>query len=129
MTPILALILTFAAPQEGTVRGMVRVQGTLEPIAGATVRIPDLGRMALTDARGYFVFADVPAGQWRVVASALGYREHEVTVALEQTTNLEQRESSLRPTLQYRCTYTHRCHTLLLDSNSTQYGRIALFVK
>ncbi|HEY8470179.1 MAG TPA: TonB-dependent receptor [Longimicrobiales bacterium] len=86
MTPILALILTFAAPQEGTVRGMVRVQGTLEPIAGATVRIPDLGRMALTDARGYFVFADVPAGQWRVVASALGYREHEVTVALEDGT-------------------------------------------
>src|SRR5690606_7715766 len=31
---------------------------------------------------GYFVLADVPAGRWRVVASALGHREHEVTVVL-----------------------------------------------
>src|SRR5690606_32289157 len=75
--PLLALLLAMAAPEAAAIRGVVREQGSLEPIAGATVRIPDLRRIALTDARGYFVLADVPAGRWRVVASALGHREHE----------------------------------------------------
>lgn len=83
MIPLFALLFAIAPPEAAAIRGMVRAQGSLEPIAGATVRIPDLRRIALTDERGYFVLADVPPGRWRVVAGALGYREHEVTVVLE----------------------------------------------
>jgi len=83
MIALFALLFAMATPEAAAIRGMVRAQGSLEPIAGATVRIPDLRRYALTDERGYFVLADVPAGRWRVVATALGYREHEVTVVLE----------------------------------------------
>ncbi len=63
-----------------TVQGTVRAEGSREPIAHATVQIPELGRGVLADARGYFVFTSVPAGRWQVRASALGYRPHEVVV-------------------------------------------------
>src|SRR5690606_1597935 len=97
VVPLVALILVLAVRQEATIRGVVRVERTLEPIAGATVRIPDLGRTALTDTRGYFVLADVPAGRWRVVASALGYREHELAVTLESGTVRLDFELAIQP--------------------------------
>lgn len=74
------MLLAAALLDAGVIRGTVRVQGSLEPIASATVRIPELDREALTDAHGYFVLSDVPAGRWRVEASALGHRTTGLTV-------------------------------------------------
>lgn len=50
-------------PAGGVLQGTVRAEGSLEPIAGATVAVEGLGRAARTDASGYFVVADVPAGR------------------------------------------------------------------
>jgi hypothetical protein len=43
------------------------------PIAGAEIAIPDVEKMALSDAHGAFVLAGIPAGDHRVMARHVGY--------------------------------------------------------
>ncbi|MEX2584394.1 MAG: TonB-dependent receptor [Gemmatimonadota bacterium] len=69
---------------QATVHGTVRAEGSLVPIAYATVEIPELGRGVLTDERGYFALPGVPEGQWRIRASALGYAESEPLVEVPE---------------------------------------------
>jgi len=67
------MLVLLALATGGTLQGVVRVEGTGEPVPQATVRIPELGRTAVTDARGFYVLPDVPAGSHRVEARALGH--------------------------------------------------------
>src|SRR5262245_20151248 len=64
----------------GTIAGVVRSQGSLDPIARATVELPALRRVVTTDANGAFKLSDVPSGRWLVQARALGYSSHALTV-------------------------------------------------
>lgn len=64
---IVALPLTpsadLRAQETGTVAGRVVLEGMeVQPIAGATVNLPGLRRVAITDPVGYFVFERVPVG-------------------------------------------------------------------
>jgi outer membrane receptor protein involved in Fe transport len=79
----LATALLVLLPQ-AAVHGTVRAEGSLVPIARAVVEIPQLGRGVLTDERGYFTLPDVPPGEWRVRASALGYGDVERTVEVPE---------------------------------------------
>ena len=73
--------MSLALLSEGAaIQGTVRAERSLEPIAGATVSLPELRRVVIADAKGYFVLSDVPAGRWRVQAAALGYESHTVTI-------------------------------------------------
>lgn len=56
----------------GTVYGYV-VNETGAPIANATVTIVELGISNTTDASGYYMIKDVPAGVYTIRASATGY--------------------------------------------------------
>lgn len=67
------MLVLLALAAGGTLQGVVRAEGTGEPIPRATVRILELGRTAVTDARGFYVLPDVPAGSHRVEARALGH--------------------------------------------------------
>lgn len=64
-----------ARPPEvaASVYGTVRAAQSREPVARATVEIPELRRVAVTDDAGYFVLPDVRAGRWTVRASAPGF--------------------------------------------------------
>jgi hypothetical protein len=88
---ILATLLLLLLPSAATVHGTVRVEGSQEPIARATVQIPALRRGVLADERGYFVLAGVPAGRWTVRVSALGYRsvEREIEVPASGAVRLD----------------------------------------
>lgn len=55
-----------------TLRGRVRTSAGA-PLAGATVRLPEVGRSATTDDSGSFVLAGLPRGRYRVVVERLGY--------------------------------------------------------
>lgn len=76
------LLLLVFLPQAATVQGTVRDADTHEPIAHATIQIPALGRGVLTNKHGFFVLPDVPTGQWKIQARALGHRLHEVTLQI-----------------------------------------------
>src|SRR5688500_14360429 len=93
-----ALLVTFTPPEAGTIQGFVRVERSYEPIAFATVAIAALNRMVQSDAHGFFVLSGVPAGTWRVEASALGYRSHTLTVVTAESGRLRlDFELQLRP--------------------------------
>lgn len=62
----------------GTVKGVVVVKGTGEPIAGATVTVGG-GVSAKTNAEGAFVLAGVPTGFAVVTGSASGYADGRAT--------------------------------------------------
>lgn len=79
---ILSLLLTFGLAPDASIQGVVRQAGSLEPIAHATVQIPELSRSVITDAHGFFVFVGIPEGKWRIDASALGYDPHSITAIL-----------------------------------------------
>lgn len=76
MTPTLVgslrLLLAFQVPQAG-VEGTVRDERTGAPIPDAVVALPDLGRVALTDASGRYLLAAVPAGPQHLAVRFLGY--------------------------------------------------------
>jgi hypothetical protein len=58
----------------GAISGVVTDGSSNEPVAGAVVQlIPARAARQVTDARGRFVFLDLPAGEYRVQASATGY--------------------------------------------------------
>lgn len=80
VTLLLAAATLVAANGGGVLRGTVRAEGSLEPLAYALVEIPGLGRTAVADARGYYVLPDVPPGRWTVKASALGYGDVSIEV-------------------------------------------------
>jgi iron complex outermembrane recepter protein len=70
-----------------SLRGRV-ADSTGTPIASAQVTLVELSRGVSTDARGGFVFADVPAGRYTIVARRIGYAPASRTVrvgAVERT--------------------------------------------
>jgi outer membrane receptor protein involved in Fe transport len=78
----LALILT--APAIAAVSGLVRGTVTLDgkPVGGATVTLEGEGSLfrRTTDAKGGYVFTQVPFGTYRLIASAKGVHEVQVLV-------------------------------------------------
>lgn len=71
-------LLTPPSLQAQTIRGVVSERATYQPIDGATVTLIDLQAdtlaQTLTDERGFFSLDARDAGQYFLIASALGYR-------------------------------------------------------
>jgi iron complex outermembrane receptor protein len=75
--------------QTGTIRG--RILDSATGTAVADVEVTVAGRTVPTDADGRFVLTDVPAGDYTLTATRLGYRsvEQPVTVVVGQTSTIE----------------------------------------
>jgi len=76
---------TAVLAQSGAVRGTV-VDHTRLSLPGASVRIPALGRGAVSDEHGAYLLADVPAGTHQVTVSYLGYQDFTTTVTVANRT-------------------------------------------
>jgi iron complex outermembrane recepter protein len=81
----------FDAAQAGSIVGLVRDAETGAPIAGAYVRLRELGRNELSHGDGSFHFHGVAARSYTVVAQRIGYapREERVRVVAGDTARLE----------------------------------------
>lgn len=79
---MLLLGLPLLRAQLATVRGSVFDQTTGEPISFGTVRLlpTDLG--VTTDLEGFFTFANIPAGNYRLLATYVGYDSSSVAIEL-----------------------------------------------
>lgn len=71
------------SPDTVDVSGVVGNVETGEPIAGALVELPELGRKTVTGDGGRFVFMDLPPGPHRIRTEMLGYTAWEETTELE----------------------------------------------
>jgi TonB-linked SusC/RagA family outer membrane protein len=94
-SPVLLLGVLFAvlaatnagAQETGSIRGKVREAGSLRPLAGVQVTIPNSGRGALTNSSGDYLLVGVPAGTHIVRAQTIGYASaaQEATIAAGAT--------------------------------------------
>ncbi|MGH7504962.1 MAG: carboxypeptidase-like regulatory domain-containing protein, partial [Longimicrobiales bacterium] len=87
------------AQEGGTVTGSVTVQATQQPLVGAQVLISGTQLGGLTDQRGRYVIANVPAGEQQVVITIIGYaletRAVTVTAGGTATADFQMRESAV----------------------------------
>ncbi len=92
MSGLLALVagigLAVQATPQASVRGQVRAAADERPLVGAAVRILDLDRTVVTDARGDYVIQGVPPGEHRIRASIIGYSSLEVVLSVPAEAHL-----------------------------------------
>ncbi|MBD3236521.1 MAG: S8 family serine peptidase, partial [Candidatus Eisenbacteria bacterium] len=67
----------------GNLAGEVVEAGGRLPIAGAQVRVPELGRCAVSDSAGGFDLRHLPAGSWQIVTERFGYDPDSALVVVE----------------------------------------------
>jgi len=88
MAALLARSDTGFGSELGAIEGYVKDAETESPIQEAAVTVGAVDRQMTTDARGYFVFSDLPEGTYKVVARRIGYqstsREVEVQAGTTQ---------------------------------------------
>src|SRR5688572_11390113 len=86
MAASLAILALFPlAASAATLAGRVRDAGSNTYLLGATVTLRELNRTATTTDGGEFVFGNVPAGEYTLVASSLGYQDQEQPVAAAES--------------------------------------------
>ena len=84
------LLLPFAAfAQDGTIAGMITDAKTGEPVPGVNVLIDELGVGGATDAEGLYEITDVPAGDYTLMASFVGYEDFEQAVSVSAGETVE----------------------------------------
>lgn len=57
----------------GKISGKIADKSTGQPVAGATVAIPDLKTGTSTNANGFYLLKNLPRGKYLMEVSALGY--------------------------------------------------------
>jgi len=73
---------------QGSVRGQVRSANAEVPLAGAVVRLVDLGRLTVTDEHGHYILTDVPPGERRIRATIIGYSSLEIVLGVPEDGHL-----------------------------------------
>ncbi|MEO5798686.1 MAG: TonB-dependent receptor [Gemmatimonadales bacterium] len=81
-----ALLNTPPATDADSLIGRV-TDGRGRPLAHALVRIPQLRRLAETDASGRFRFADLPRGRWTLSVTDIGYAPGSTSVDFGSSTS------------------------------------------
>lgn len=82
-------LLATAGFAQYAITGIVRDLKTNESLVNATVRLKDSERYALTDGFGRFRFDKVPAGQWVLVVTYIGYKDQEQILPVSGDADLE----------------------------------------
>src|SRR5690554_1237021 len=70
------------AQQKSTISGQITDIDNL-PIAFASVYISELSKGAAADADGNFIIDNIPFGEWKLTASAVGYKSTSVTIYVD----------------------------------------------
>lgn len=87
----IGILFTVQAVQgpEAAISGLVWDEETGQPLVGATVVLPDLGRGAVTDASGRYLFHEVPAGPQPLVVRFIGYTPRTLQALVPRDGELE----------------------------------------
>lgn len=84
LAPLLACGALPVTAQAGELSGVVR-DSVAQPVAGATVEVPELGLVTQTDAQGRYSFDNVAAGDHRVAVEQVQSARQFVSVTVPET--------------------------------------------
>ncbi len=84
---ILKFIIFFIYPlilfsQTETIRGFVYEESSSEPIIFANVSLKDKGIGSVTDDNGYFIFPNVPYGEYTIEVDFIGYEKQSLSIII-----------------------------------------------
>jgi len=78
-------VRSVAESAEGSIRGSVVVQGSMQPLASAILTLNKSRWVTMSDEEGKFEFTDVPSGSYTISARMVGYEEkHLIDIRVEQ---------------------------------------------
>ncbi len=90
---VLTLVLNLSLGSTGAINGFVKDETTGEPLSYASVELKNTGIGNVTNSKGYFYLGDIPAGEYQLEVSFIGYKSltKQVTVRSGKvlTLNLE----------------------------------------
>jgi TonB-dependent receptor len=69
---------TVTQEQTGHLRGRVVDFETAQPLPGASVQLQGTAKGVVTDARGYYELKNVPAGEYTLLISYIGYQQNKI---------------------------------------------------
>ncbi len=85
MCVIITALMFFAAAfaqNGGTIKGHIIFGGNSKPLSGATIRLAQINRVTTTDADGRYVFTDLAAGRYTVIAHFGGFKDAARSIVL-----------------------------------------------
>ncbi|MEZ4903169.1 MAG: carboxypeptidase-like regulatory domain-containing protein [Spirosomataceae bacterium] len=68
------------------IQGVVKEQGTFQPIIGAVLVIIETGQVAVTDSAGRYKIQKLCQGKYKLECRIVGYKTTQTTVFLQHTT-------------------------------------------
>jgi len=95
---LLTLLTSLTYAQSGTIKGYIEHDG--EPLPGVSISLLNTPYGSITDENGQYELTGIPAGEWNVQASFLGYRPESKMISLKEgetiVYNIELQEDVLR---------------------------------
>ena len=120
IAPLLACVALPVTAQAGELSGVVR-DSVAQPVAGATVEVPELGLVTQTDAEGRYTFTDVAAGEHRIAVEQVeGARQFAPVTVPEQGTATRNVFLYPRRVVEEAATGVNPLETMLLDVLAAQ---------
>src|SRR5579871_1333694 len=95
------MILFFTSAYTQTLKGKVFDTRSGEPMTGATVMLEHTHYTAVVGLDGAFVFRNVPAGRYEIMASSIGYEKtKEIEVEIESGMKVQEVNIGMKPSSQ-----------------------------
>ncbi len=85
----LLLMLPLLASAQRQISGTVSIEEDRQPLPGAAIYIPELGKGTVTDGSGSYLLDGLPAGTFSIEFSYLGFQTQVVRVDLRQASSLQ----------------------------------------
>jgi len=87
---LITVISIVHAAEYGSIKGTIVDKTTKEPLPGANIIVENTMLGTISDIKGNFVIAKIPAGQYRIKATMMGYKGDiaKVVIVVQQTSTL-----------------------------------------
>lgn len=92
MKTILYLLFFVSIPviqAQNSIQGSLTDSHTNQPIAFASIYIPQLEKGTITNEQGMFTLHNLPTGHYKIVCSIIGYETYSNTISIPATENLD----------------------------------------
>ncbi|WP_417854685.1 TonB-dependent receptor [Xanthomarina gelatinilytica] len=92
MKTILYLLFFVSIPviqSQNSIQGSLTDSHTNQPIAFASIYIPQLEKGTITNEQGMFTLHNLPTGHYKIVCSIIGYETYSNTISIPATENLD----------------------------------------